>query len=68
MSNEKDITEKILEDHNDVFVDILNNLVFDGQELVSAEELENAPAVSQLKMAGGLHEKERDVVKFWKNR
>lgn len=25
---EKDITEKILEDHNDVFADIINGLVF----------------------------------------
>lgn len=27
---EKDITEKILEDHNDVFADIINALVFAG--------------------------------------
>ena len=27
---EKDITEKILEDYNDVFADIINGLLFQG--------------------------------------
>lgn len=29
---EKDITEKILEDHNDVFADIINGLIFAGEQ------------------------------------
>ena len=28
---EKDLTEKILEDYNDVFADIMNALVFEGK-------------------------------------
>ena len=64
---EKDITEKILEDHNDVFADILNNVLFDGQEIVRPEELESAAPVSQLKFSGELHEQERDTLKRWKN-
>lgn len=28
---EKDITEKILEDYNDVFADIINGLLFQGE-------------------------------------
>ena len=31
---EKDITEKILEDHNDVFADIINGLVFAGEQKI----------------------------------
>ena len=32
---EKDITEKILEDHNDVFADIINGLVFAGEQKIT---------------------------------
>ena len=31
---EKDMSEKILEDYNDVFSDIVNVLLFHGQELI----------------------------------
>ena len=31
---EKDLTEKILEDYNDVFADIMNALVFKGKDVV----------------------------------
>lgn len=31
---EKDITEKILEDHNDVFADIINGLIFAGEQRI----------------------------------
>ena len=29
---EKDLTEKILEEYNDVFADIMNSLLFKGKE------------------------------------
>ena len=38
---EKDITEKILEDYNDVFADIINGLLFQGEQRVLPEALEN---------------------------
>ena len=38
---EKDITEKILEDYNDVFADIINGLLFQGEQRVLPEDLEN---------------------------
>ena len=66
MATEKDVSEKILEDHNDVFADIINNLLFDGREVVKEDELENAATVSQLKMEDGLHEQERDTAKYWR--
>jgi len=35
---EKDITEKLLEDYNDVFADIVNGLMFQGKRVVKEEE------------------------------
>ena len=66
MPQSKDVSEKILEDYNDVFADIVNNLVFDGREVLRAEELENAAVISQFKMDDGLHQQERDTAKHWK--
>ena len=64
---EKDISEKILIDYNDVFADILNVCAFDGKELVAEEELVNTSVHSQYKAEDGkLHEEERDTAKYWK--
>lgn len=46
---EKDITEKILEDHNDVFADIINGLIFAGEQRILPESLENTAVHSQYK-------------------
>ena len=37
---EKDIVEKILADYNDVFADIVNVLLFNGEEIISEDDLE----------------------------
>jgi hypothetical protein len=37
---EKDISEKILLSFNDVFADIVNGLLFDGKQVISAGDLE----------------------------
>ena len=63
--SEKDITEKTLEDYNDVFADIVNVLLFDGQLIVKEDELIATRARSQLKLDGSIHEQERDNVKIW---
>ena len=64
----RDISEKILEDCNDVFADIVNNLLFDGEQIVQPKDLENVKDKSQYKAEDGvLHEQERDTTKFWKN-
>lgn len=34
---QKDITEKVLEDYNDVFADIINGLLFDGVQEIKPE-------------------------------
>ena len=67
MPKEKDITEKTLESHPDVFADIVNGLLFDGREVIRETELEDASPVSQLKLDGALHEQERDAAKYWKH-
>ena len=64
---QKDKTEKLLEDYNDVFADIINVLIFDGKKQVSPEALEDAQLKSQYKADDSrLHEQERDVMKYWK--
>lgn len=63
----KDITEKNLEALNDVFADIVNVLLFNGERLVHENELEEADTKSIFKADGKIHEQERDVSKFWKN-
>ena len=37
---EKDMLEKVLEEYNDVYADILNALLFEGEERVKPEDLE----------------------------
>ena len=69
VGKEKDITEKTLENCDDVFADIVNAVVFGGREIVRPEELIDAVATSQMKLSDGLlHEQERDTAKFWHDR
>lgn len=63
---EKDVTEKLLADYNDVFSDIVNVLMFQGEQIVTEEELENTKDITQYKADGKIHEQERDVSKKWK--
>ena len=62
---EKDIVEKILEDYPEVFADIVNVLLFDGDEIVRPDELKSASPVSMYKADGKLHQQERDIAKYW---
>ena len=64
---EKDLTEKILLNYNDVFADIVNTLLFDGRKVLEPSALEDRLVHSQYKADDGrLHEEERDVFKTWK--
>ena len=61
--------KKILADYNDVFADIINGLVFKGEQKVTPESLENISTRSVYKgRKNKLHEQERDIVKLWKER
>ena len=64
---EKDITEKNLEALNDVFADIVNVLLFNGEQVINEKDLEADTTKSMFKADGKIHEQERDVSKFWKN-
>ena len=64
---EKDASEKILESYNDVFSDIVNVLLFNGKQVLGADELEDQAPRTYYKVDGRLHEIERDVAKRWKN-
>ena len=65
----KDLTEKILEDYNDIFADIVNVLVFKGKQRIKPETLVNTGVHSQYKndKTGVLYEQDRDVAKYWMN-
>jgi len=67
MSTEKDVATKILEDHEDVFADILNVYVFEGKDVVKEDSLQSTSLVSQFKALQGTKAQERDVAKFWKD-
>ncbi len=62
---EKDAAQKKLEDHEDVFADIVNVLMFNGEKLVKPEELTPALPRSIYKFDGKMHEQERDTAKYW---
>lgn len=65
---QKDIAEKILEAHDDVFSDIVNVLLFDGKEVLKESELEEQAPRAAYKADGKYREIERDVAKRWKNK
>lgn len=63
---QKDKTEKILEDYNDVFADIYNVLVF-GEKYLDEYGLESGPTESVYKAESGkLKEQRRDVLKTYR--
>ena len=63
----KDIAEKDLEAKNDVFADIMNNLMFGGVEYVKEDELEQGRERSSYSSdSKDIRDQERDLSKFWK--
>ena len=64
---EKDKAQKMLERYNDVFADILNVLLFDGEQVVDESSLTDALPMSILKIDGRVRSQERDVAKYWEN-
>ncbi|MBR1471595.1 MAG: Rpn family recombination-promoting nuclease/putative transposase [Lachnospiraceae bacterium] len=63
---EKDIVQKHLEDLNDVFADIMNVCLFQGEREVREEELEPLSVRTAYKLER-VREQERDVAKYWKD-
>ncbi len=66
--SEKDITEKMLLSYNDVFSDVINGLVFKGEQKIKSFDLKNAVVHTQYKASNEvIHEEERDVAKYWES-
>lgn len=64
---EKDIAEKMLEDYNDIFADIMNVILFHGELMVQEEALLDVNTESWFEDdMGVLQEQKRDVAKLWK--
>ena len=63
----KDITQKTLERYNDVFADIINVLLFNGENVVLEDSLIDAIPMSTLKMEGKIKSQYRDIAKYWNN-
>ena len=61
---EKDISQKMLEQFNDVFSDILNVLLFNSENVVDENSLLDTPTSSMLKIDGSVHSQDRDVSKY----
>ena len=65
--SEKDIAEKNFMALQDVFADVYNGLLFNGEEVIKPDDLEDVRVFSQYKTDDSkLHEQERDVLKLWK--
>ena len=62
---EKDITEKILLSYTDVFADVVNGLLFKGEQIILPEELVDQAPRTIYKAEGRIREVERDVAKRW---
>ena len=58
---EKDVTEKLLEDYEDVFADIVNGVIFKGEQRVKPESLRESAVRSQYKADGEMREQERSI-------
>ena len=64
---EKDLAEKQLEVYEDVYADIVNVLLFQGEKVVTDTEFETANTQSTYIGASNLHGQERDAAKYWKS-
>ena len=53
---EKDVTEKILESYNDVFADIVNALLFNGEPVIQPDELVDQAPRAAYKADGKVRE------------
>ena len=62
---EKDKLERQLENYADVFADIVNVLLFDGERKVDPENLNDKAPRSTYKGDGRLFDQERDEAKYW---
>lgn len=65
---EKDTVEKTLLAYNDVFADIVNAIIFNGENVVKESDLSDAQTESMYKVFEEIKSQTRDVAKFWNNK
>ena len=63
--SQKDITEKTLFAYNDVFADVVNALLFNGEQVIAEKELVDQTPRAAYKADGVVRDIERDVAKRW---
>lgn len=63
----KDTTQKRLEDFEDIFADISNVLLYDGEDVIKENELETVTVKDTYTVEQQIHEVERDVAKRWRH-
>ena len=63
----KDTTQKRLEDFEDIFADISNVLLYNGEDFIKENELETVTAKDTYTVEQQIHEVERDVAKRWRH-
>jgi len=62
---EKDLVERVLEDYDDVFADIINAFVFNGKKVIDPRYLQNGRNESIYKAGGKIQGQRRDVLKYY---
>ena len=62
--SQKDITEKTLFVYNDVFADVVNALLFSGEQVIAEKELVDQTPRAAYKADGVVRDRERDVAKL----
>ena len=62
--SQKDITEKTLFAYNDVFADVVNALLFSGEQVIAEKELVDQTPRATYKADGVIRDIERDVAKL----
>ena len=65
---EKDTVEKTLLSYNDVFADIVNAIIFNGEDIVKESDLSDAQTESMYKVFEKIKSQSRDVAKYWNNK
>lgn len=63
---EKDLIQKVLLDYEDVFADVVNVLLFHGQQVVKPEELVPADTAGIYRAGKQMRPLIRDAAKYWK--
>ena len=65
---EKDAVEKTLLSYNDVFADIVNAVIFGGEQVVKESDLSDAQTESMYKVFENIKSQSRDVAKYWNDK